>query len=100
MQLHLEARPGVLIRVALLLQLVRLEKFTLPEDSQLVRLHTMRQRYLAAGWEATSVTPPDAVVLAALLRPLCAPSNRSRSVITPPLRSTIASRAWPRSMAP
>ena len=43
-------------RRELLLQLVRLEKFTLPEDSQLVRLHTMRQRYLAAGWEATSVT--------------------------------------------
>ena len=60
--------PSALVR-QLLLQLVRLEKFTLPEDSQLVRLHTMRQRYLAAGWEATSVTTPDAVVLDALLRP-------------------------------
>ena len=60
--------PSALVR-QLLLQLVRLEKFTLPEDSQLVRLHTMRQRYLAAGWEATSVTTPDAVVLDALVRP-------------------------------
>ena len=58
--------PGVVM--SLLRQLVRMEKLTLPNDAQLLRLSNSRQGYISRGWSLAPVRTADGFLLDAVIK--------------------------------